>query len=71
MCRASSRRKPPSAPASRWWFLLCWQLHDFGMTGNEHEKLFKAIMRKDAKTASAAMAVHVENLRGRIVATKR
>jgi DNA-binding GntR family transcriptional regulator len=63
--------RPIHERMSRMWFLPHWQNHDFGMTGTEHEKLFKAITRKDTNAAHAAMALHVESLRRRIVAAGR
>jgi DNA-binding GntR family transcriptional regulator len=63
--------RPIHERMSRMWFLPHWQNHDFGMTGIEHEKLFKAIARKDARSAHASMAAHVESLRRRIVVAER
>jgi GntR family transcriptional regulator, rspAB operon transcriptional repressor len=61
--------RPIHERMSRIWFLPHWQSHDFGTTGNEHDALLRAIKARDGKAASAAMKLHLESLRKRILSS--
>lgn len=52
---------------SRIWFLPTWHFHDFSVTGSEHGAILDAIRARNAADASAAMRVHIDSLRARII----
>jgi DNA-binding GntR family transcriptional regulator len=52
---------------SRIWFLPTWHFHDFSLTGSEHGAIFEAIRARDPQRASAAMRLHIDSLRSRII----
>lgn len=59
--------RPIHERLSRLGFLPHWQIHDFDMTGREHDKLMRALDRHDAGAARKAMREHIDSLRRRIL----
>lgn len=59
--------RPIQERMSRLWFLPHWQRDDFGETAHEHDALIAAIREHRSDAASAAMQVHLESLKQRII----